>query len=128
MVTEVTKGIKVSVVTEYQEDYSRFDQMHHVFAYKIRIENTSPYTIQLQTRHWHIFDLNGGVKEVSGEGVLGLKPVIESGDFHCYVSGCSLKSSIGKMHGIYSFERLEDGVMFEVSIPEFQLMAPHRLN
>ena len=47
MVTEITKGIKVSVETEYQPAYSSPSQYHYVFTYRITIENHSEYTIQL---------------------------------------------------------------------------------
>ena len=128
MVTEITEGVKVSVLTEYQEDYSKPAEMHFVFAYKIRIENNSPYEVQLQARHWNIHDAIGSKKEIHGEGVVGLKPVIQSGHAYTYVSACCLKSGIGKMYGEYFFTRRDGTEVFEVVIPEFQLCVPFRLN
>lgn len=128
MVTEITEGVKVSVETTYQPEYSSPSQYHYVFTYRIKIENKSDYTVQLLGRHWHICDSNGSVKEVEGEGVVGQQPVLEPGEAHEYVSGCNLKTGIGKMYGNYSFERTMDNAPFTVNIPEFQLVVPFRLN
>lgn len=128
MVSEVTQGVKVSVETEYQTEYSSPEQFHYVFTYRITIENHSQYTIQLLRRHWHIQDTNNIIREVEGEGVVGQKPVLEAGQSHQYVSGCNLKSGIGKMYGTFLMERSIDGRMFRVKIPEFTMMAPFRLN
>ena len=128
MVTEITEGVKVTVSTQYQPDYSSPFQFHFVFTYKIRIENQSDYTVQLLKRHWSIFDSNGSVKEVNGEGVIGIQPVLEPGEAHEYASGCNLKTSVGKMNGFYTFERQLDSKLFQVIIPEFTMFAPWRLN
>ena len=128
MVSSVTEGVKVSVKTEYQSDYSSPMQAHYVFTYRITIENAGEHTIQLLRRHWTIFDSIGIVREVEGEGVVGLQPVLEPGEIHEYVSGCNLRSSIGKMVGTYLVERIIDGKQVYVSIPEFTMVAPYRLN
>ena len=128
MTTEITEGVKVTVATEYQQEYSSPTQEHYVFTYKISIENCSEYTVQLLRRHWYIHDANSIIREVEGEGVVGLQPVLEPGETHQYVSGCNLKSSIGKMKGSYLMERIVDGKQFRVRIPEFTMVVPLRLN
>lgn len=128
MVTEKTQGIKVSVETEYQPAYSSPSQYHYVFTYRITIENQSEYTIQLLRRHWNIHDAGFSPREVDGEGVVGQQPVLEPGQTHQYVSGCNLKSGIGKMTGTYLMERVVDGSTVQVIIPEFTMVAPLRLN
>jgi ApaG protein len=128
MVTEITRGIKVVVETEYQPSYSSPSQYHYVFTYKITIENQSDFTIQLKRRHWHIHDAGFTVREVEGEGVVGQQPVLEPGEAHQYVSGCNLKSGLGKMVGTYQMERVVDGAIFQVNVPEFVMVAPLRLN
>ncbi len=128
MVTEITEGVRVSVTTEYQPGYSSPEKFHYVFTYKIHIENNSEYTIQLQRRHWYVYDAAFPLKEVEGEGVVGQKPVLEPGESHRYVSGCQLNSGIGKMHGSYLMERIVDGKKFRVIIPEFTMVAPLRQN
>eukprot|EP01132_Coremiostelium_polycephalum_P011460 gene11460-14042_t len=69
MVTAITEGIKISVETMYQEEYSNPSKDQFMFAYRIEIENLSDYTIQLKRRQWYIFDSNGTEREVEGEGV-----------------------------------------------------------
>jgi ApaG protein len=128
MDTTTTQGVKVSVTTNYLPDYSSPAQQHFVFAYKINIENNSEFTVKLLRRHWFIHDSNGVVREVEGEGVVGQQPVLEPGESHEYVSGCNLKSGIGKMRGTYLMERLVDGRQFQVVIPEFVLIVPYKLN
>ena len=127
-ITEITQGVQVSVSTAYQEDYSNPLQFHYVYTYKIRIENKSDATVQLLSRHWFIVDANCDVREVEGQGVVGLQPILEPGESHEYVSGCNLKTEIGKMFGTYTMERVYDGKRFEVVIPEFVLITPYKLN
>lgn len=128
MTTAITKGIRISVETEYQPAYSNPVQFHFVFTYRITIENLSDHTIQLLRRHWHIHDAGQEAREVEGEGVVGLQPVLEPGDSHQYVSGCNLKSGMGKMYGNYLLERIINGEKFRVQIPEFTMVVPHKLN
>jgi ApaG protein len=128
MVTEITEGVKISVETEYQPEYSSPSQYHYVFTYRITIENRSENTLQLLRRHWYIHDANTMLREVEGEGVVGQQPVLEPGQVHKYVSGCNLKSGIGKMRGTYLMERIVDGKTFNVVIPEFTMIVPFKYN
>lgn len=128
MTTKITDGVRVSVVTQYQEDYSSPLQDHFVFTYRVTIENCSAYTVQLLRRHWFIFDSNAVNKEVEGEGVIGQQPILEPGEIHEYVSGCNLNTGIGKMEGTYLMERVVDGKQFKAIIPEFVLVVPFLLN
>ncbi|UEG53993.1 Co2+/Mg2+ efflux protein ApaG [Mucilaginibacter daejeonensis] len=126
--TTITDGVKISVETQYQPEYSNPANEHFMFAYKIHIENLSDNTVQLMRRHWHIFDSNGTRREVEGEGVVGLQPVIEPGGSHEYISGCNLKTDMGSMKGTYQMVRLMDDMEFEAEIPQFYLIAPFKLN
>ncbi len=128
MTTQTTDGVKVSIETVYQPEYSSPENEHYMFAYKVRIENQSAYRIQLLRRHWFIFDSKGPKREVEGEGVVGLQPVIEPGEQHEYISGCNLKSDMGSMEGTYLVSREIDGATFSVQIPKFILIPPYRLN
>lgn len=127
-VTHITEGVQVSVRTRYMQDYSSPEQFHFVFGYKVRIQNTSEHTIQLMNRKWEIFDSVGINRVVEGEGVIGQRPILEPGEFHEYTSGCNFKSSMGKMLGTYEFMRLDDRSIFDVTIPEFNMVAPFKLN
>jgi ApaG protein len=123
MVTSITEGIKVSVETTYQAEFSSPHQHHFVFTYKVKIENNSSHTIQLMRRKWEIFDAGDKTKYVEGDGVVGQQPILEPGNIHEYVSGCNLRSGLGKMRGSYTMEKLFDGQLIEVKIPEFQLIS-----
>ncbi|WP_373523199.1 Co2+/Mg2+ efflux protein ApaG [Aquiflexum sp.] len=123
MVTAITEGIKVTVEVTYQAEFSSPHQHHFVFTYKVNIENKSPHTMQLMRRKWEIYDAGDSSKVVEGDGVVGQQPILEPGNNHEYVSGCNLKSGLGKMRGSYFMEKLFDGKQIEVKIPEFQLIA-----
>lgn len=128
MVTAITQGVKISVDTVYQDEYSNPEKEHFMFAYQITVENLSDDVIQLRRRQWFIFDSNGTQREVEGEGVVGVQPVIEPGNSYSYVSGCNLTTDMGAMSGNYLMHRMADDSDFTVDIPEFHLIAPYRLN
>ncbi len=128
METKVTEGIRISVEVFFQPDYSQPLSNEFMFAYRITITNESDYAIKLLRRHWIIIDANGLKREVEGDGVIGQQPVIEPGASHQYVSGSALKTEIGKMYGTYLMQRQFDEVQFNVHIPEFQMIAPYKLN
>ena len=128
MVTKITENVKISVETFYQEEYSQPQINEYMFAYRITIENQGDQAVKLLRRHWYIFDSDSTKREVEGEGVVGLQPVIEPGRSHQYVSGSHLKTEMGKMHGTYLMERVVDGKRFKVNIPEFHLITPYKLN
>jgi ApaG protein len=65
---------------------------------------------------------------VEGEGVVGVQPTISSGDNYQYVSGCNLKSEMGRMHGTYVMENLDTQQQFEVNIPAFEMVTPFKYN
>lgn len=128
MAIQITNGVKISVETFFQENYSNPITGDFMFAYRISIENNNDFTVKLLSRHWYIFDSNQDMSEVQGDGVVGIQPVLKPGETHRYVSGCNLKSEIGKMWGTYTMQNREDNSLFEVNIPEFQLIAPYKLN
>lgn len=128
MATQITNGIKVSVETFYQPEYSKPKDGKFIFSYQITIENQSEYPVQLLRRHWQIFDSSGERREVEGEGVVGEQPIILPGGKHQYMSWCHLNTEIGRMRGTYLMERQLDNERFRVRIPDFQLFVPYRLN
>ena len=128
MVIAVTSGIQVSVEVTYQSEFSSPHQLHFVFTYKVTIENKSSQTVQLLRRRWEISDAAETKKIIEGDGVVGQQPILEPGESHSYVSGCNLKSGLGKMTGVYGMEKLFDGTKFEVTIPEFQMIASYFQN
>ena len=128
MVSMISEGVEVSVETFYQQDYSNPMQSEYMFAYRIAIENHNSFPVKLHRRHWYIFDSNGEYREVEGEGVVGVQPTISSGDNYQYVSGCNLKSEMGRMHGTYVMENLDTQQLFEVNIPAFEMVTPFKYN
>ncbi len=128
MPNSITNEVSVSAIPSYLGSQSKPSMEEFLFSYHIRIENTSNSTIQLLSRHWFIFDSNGQYSEVKGEGVVGEQPILNSGQTHEYDSYCSLKTDIGMMWGTFLMKRMEDNSVFEVKIPEFQLIVPSRLN
>ncbi|TWI83435.1 ApaG protein [Lacibacter cauensis] len=128
MVFQISEGVKVSVETYYQPDYSNPVASEFMFAYRITIENNNTFPVKLLQRHWNIFDSNGSYKEIDGEGVVGVQPVILPGDQYQYVSGCNLKTEMGKMQGSYTMENLHTKKEFDVRIPMFEMIAPFKVN
>lgn len=128
MQTAITRGVRVSVETFYQVEYSNPLANEYMFAYRITITNQSDMLIQLLRRHWYIVDSNASVKEVEGEGVVGEQPLIHPGMSYQYISGCNLSTEMGKMYGTYLMMKVSDGKKFKVNIPEFQLVAIQKLN
>ncbi|MBC32111.1 MAG: Co2+/Mg2+ efflux protein ApaG [Muricauda sp.] len=128
MITQVTKGIKVSVQTSFEGTFFKNYKMHYAFGYTITIENQSKDVVQLTARHWDIFDSLKEKETVDGEGVIGKKPVIQPGKSHTYSSGCLLASPIGAMRGFYHMVNFSSGEEFEVEIPTFKFAAPFAMN
>ncbi|HWU04561.1 MAG TPA: Co2+/Mg2+ efflux protein ApaG [Novosphingobium sp.] len=118
-----TQGVTVRVAVNFLPEQSRIESGKWFWVYHIRIENDSPYTLQLMTRHWRITDGRGSVNTVEGDGVVGEKPILRPGQSHDYVSGCPLATAHGSMEGYYVFRR-EDGEEERVAIPHFPLVAP----
>jgi ApaG protein len=128
MISKISEGVKISVETFYQPEYSNPINFEFMFAYRITIENNNNFPVKLLTRHWYIYEGTGTSREVQGDGVVGVQPEIESGASYQYVSGCNLKSELGKMSGSYLFENINNKQLFEVSIPSFEMQVPFKLN
>jgi ApaG protein len=124
----ISEGVQVSVVTFYQPDYSNPLQSEFMFAYRITLENHNSFPIKLHRRNWQIFDSNGTHREVEGEGVVGVQPILKPGESYQYVSGCNLRTEMGKMKGTYQMENLNSKQMFEVDIPAFEMIVPMKNN
>lgn len=128
MVRQETEGIAISVETFYQPDYSNPLASEYMFAYRITIENSNSFPIRLLRRHWYISDSNGSHREIEGEGVVGIQPILMPGDSYQYVSGSNLRTELGKMSGFYLMENQNNKKTFEVNIPEFLMVVPFKMN
>jgi ApaG protein len=118
-----TRGITVRVAVSYLAEQSDPSINRWFWSYHVRIENGSDRSVQLRDSSWRITDGRGSIHEVQGEGVVGEMPLIAPEGSFDYVSGCPLDTSTGSMSGSYRMVD-EDGAAFDVTIPEFALLAP----
>jgi ApaG protein len=128
MVTQITRGIKISVLTSFEGTFFKNYKINFAFSYQITIENHSKDSVQLISRHWEIFDALNHTEIVDGEGVIGKKPVIKPGESHVYSSGCLLSSPFGAMIGHFNMVNFTTTRNFRVFVPSFKLSAPYALN
>lgn len=119
--------IDITVRTAYLPDQSDEEADRHVFAYTITIANNGTVATQLISRHWIINNGDGTTQEVRGLGVVGEQPLLKPGDSFEYTSGTVISTSVGSMKGSYQMAA-EDGVHFDVAIPEFILSVPRILH
>ena len=128
MIEQITKGIKISIETEFEVTFYKDDCIHYAFSYEVVIENQSPEVAQLIARKWNIMEALNENEIVIGEGVVGEKPVLIPGERHTYTSGCVLKSPFGAMKGSYLMVNLSNSKQFKVTIPTFKLSASFAQN
>ncbi|HNP34050.1 MAG TPA: Co2+/Mg2+ efflux protein ApaG [Flavobacterium sp.] len=128
MVTQITRGIKISVLTSFEGTYFKNYKIHFAFSYEITIENHSKDSVQLNSRHWEILDSLNDIEIVDGEGVIGKKPVLKPGEKHTYTSGCLLSSPFGAMSGYFNMINFTTTKTFKVIVPSFKLSAAFALN
>ena len=128
MIQQITRGIKISVETNFEGTFYKNYRVHFAFGYRITIENQSKDSVQLTSRFWKIKDALNRTEIVEGEGVIGKKPVLKPGESHTYKSGCLLTSPFGAMTGFYSMVNFTSTRKFKVAIPSFKLSAPFALN
>jgi ApaG protein len=128
MISKISEGVEISVEIFYQSDYSQTLNQEFLIAYRITLENHNNFTVKLLRRHWFIFDSNGEHREVEGEGVIGIQPILKPGETYQYVSGCNLKTEMGRMHGTYLMENQHNKETFKVNIPSFDMIVPFKNN
>jgi ApaG protein len=119
--------ISVKTRTVYIADQSDPANDRYVFAYTISITNTGNVAAQLISRHWVITDATDKVQEVRGKGVVGEQPHLRPGESFEYTSGSAIATPVGTMRGSYQMVA-DDGVKFDVVIPEFTLSMPRVLH
>ena len=128
MIQQITKGIKISISTNFEGRHFQRSQLYYFFSYCVTIENQSNDTVQLTSRHWNIFDSLNEIEVVEGEGVVGKKPVLKPKETHTYTSNCLLRSPAGSMNGFYNMINFTTSKKFIVQIPTFQLIVPATFN
>ena len=128
MIQQITKGIKISITSNFEGERYQNMQLYYAFSYSITIENQSSDTVQLLSRHWNIFDSLNNIEVVEGEGVIGKKPILKPKQTYTYSSNCYLTSPIGAMNGFYDMINFNSSKKFKVHIPTFQLILPATSN
>ena len=124
MPVAVTRGVRVSVESEFAPGRSNPGQSQWFFLYTVRVTNEGREPVQLLSRHWIITDAMGDIREVRGPGVVGKQPRLEAGESFEYTSGCDLATPFGSMRGTY--QMVTDGQEhFDVEIPMFTLTEPY---
>ena len=118
-----TDDIEVTVEPRFMADRSDPGAGRYFWAYTVRIDNHSPRTVTLESRHWRITDSHGLLEEVRGAGVFGEQPVLKHGESFKYTSGCPLTTPSGFMAGDYQMVD-DSGNSFNVEIPAFSLDTP----
>jgi ApaG protein len=123
----LTKGFRVSVAPSYLPDHSEPQNGKFVFGYRVTIRNESERPAKLLSRRWVINDAHARQREVIGEGVVGLQPVIQPGEAHSYSSFCPLPTVWGTMEGSYTMQS-DNGSRFDIEIGRFYLLSPDALD
>jgi ApaG protein len=121
-----TRGILVTVATQYIPERSSKPARQYAFAYTVTIANRGSEAAQLKSRHWIITDANGAVQEVRGEGVVGAQPMLHPGEEFEYTSWCVIATPTGTMRG--SYRMVTDHDQFDAEIAPFRLAQPQLLN
>ena len=127
-VSVTTNGIEVAVTPQYHGDMSKPSLNKYIHSYQVKITNLSGLDVQLLSRHWIITDANSKVRNVKGDGVIGLQPILETEQYHKYKSWCPLSTPVGKMSGTFTMMRMADNSLFEAEIPAFKLIADFKNN
>lgn len=118
---------KITVTCAFWPEQSDIAHDSYVFVYTIKISNVGGHSAQLLSRHWVITDGFGETREVRGDGVVGVQPIIAVDEHFEYSSTCPLSTPFGTMHGeFYCID--EFGAQFIVDIPMFMLTAPNTVH
>ena len=128
MVNLTTSGIEVKVYSCFLNQNSEPEKQHFMYGYDVTIKNQNPFSVQLLTRQWLIYDSLAPKREIKGKGVIGEQPILLPGEIYRYQSYCDLKSDLGWMEGAYLFRKEDESGILEVAIPKFELAATSKGN
>jgi len=116
MANKISEGVEIEVETFINPTTVIRCRGAHVCPTGITIWNHNNFSVKLHRRQWHIFDSNGSHREVEGEGVVGVQPILQPGEKYQYVSGCNLHTEMGKMYGSYNMENRIQKISSKVNI------------
>lgn len=118
------KDVRVTVNSTYQGRAVSAHDSYMVWSYDVVIENHTESPIQVISRYWQLIDANGILKEVTGQGVVGMQPIINPGQSYGYTSFANIRTSCGMVLGKYYVRNIETHEEFVVEIPAFSLDSP----
>lgn len=120
---ETVEGLSVNVdQVIYTPEFQGTQEKPYTFVYCITIQNDSEQTVKILARKWVVLEENGEYVVVEGEGVVGEKPTLRSGESYSYNSAHVVASnalSSGAFFGL-----TESGHVFNVKIPSFKMHPP----
>lgn len=128
MYIAITRDIEVKVSVKFAKHLSEPLLPLFKFTYHITLFNYGKNPVKLMSRFWEITDALGHKTTVTGDGVVGLQPIISPNNAFDYESITMIKSEIGKMKGRYTMINQVSSEQFAVEIPEFELISPSILN
>lgn len=128
MIQKTTNNINIKAHSEFSSIKKGSSEESYIFKYTITIENLGNCSVRLISREWLIFDTAGFHQEVVGDGVAGIQPMLMPQESYQYTSYASIQSELGRMNGKYIFRNQENGDLFDVIIPQFDLIVPFKLN
>lgn len=117
----------ITAKSQFLLEQSTPEDQRYAFSYTVTIQNTGTIAAQLISRYWLITDSNNHIQEISGLGVVGNQPLLAVGEQFEYTSWTIIATPVGTMQGHYFFVA-EDGMRFEVPIPEFTLAVSSKLH
>ena len=123
----ISHDFQVTAISRFMPERSNQEIPIFFFAYWITIKNQGAVPAKLLNRYWNITDADGRINEVRGEGVVGEKPLIKSGQSFEYNSFCPLPPNFGFMMGYYEMQGADKNT-FQVEIPQFHLATPKSAN
>lgn len=119
-VEAITRDLKIRV------SFLQHPCSEYLFMYHITLsmdENATQNKSKLKTRHWRIADEDGGTDNVDGPGVVGRYPEIGPGSSFSYSSCCPLPTPTGTMQGIFKFEDMVTGEIWDCIVPRMDFVA-----
>lgn len=121
-------GIQVSQKAIFLARLKTFNGPVYVFDIFLHVVNLNNYPVMLTSRHFEITEICNQVSELSGEGFLGMMPIIPPMGHFNYHNMLYFRSFTAKIKGYYTIIAQSDFSEVRIYFPEFQFFADHILN
>jgi ApaG protein len=117
-------GLVITCTSIFSEADSQLQFEHFTHYYRILIENAGDSPVQLLNRSW-VFCGDGSPPVILprwAPGVVGERPLLNTGEGFHYMSSTRIQASNGYMEGTFQFSNAE-GELFEVPVGRTALTA-----